>query len=330
MKTKKFFPLAAILFLFLCLPGCQERRQEEDALRIGVTVYKGEDTYISNMTQALQESVDAWCAKTGERIYVSISDAQESQNTQNEQIDRFLSLDYDVLCVNLVDRTDASRVVDKVREADVPVVFFNREPVQEDIASWDKVYYVGSDARQSAQLQAQIVLDLWESSPTSLDKNGDGILQSMMLEGESRHQDAVIRTEVSVQTLRDAGVSLERVESGIANWDRNQAAALTEDALIRHPEIELILCNNDDMALGAADAAERLGLDFSNIVGIDGIPQGLEAIDQGRLLGTVVMDYSAHGEAIFRLARALALGASPEEITDFADRIIRIPMHIYI
>ena len=124
MKTKKFFPLAAILFLFLCLPGCQERRQEEDALRIGVTVYKGEDTYISNMTQALQESVDAWCAKTGERIYVSISDAQESQNTQNEQIDRFLSLDYDVLCVNLVDRTDASRVVDKVREADVPVVFF--------------------------------------------------------------------------------------------------------------------------------------------------------------------------------------------------------------
>ena len=294
-----------------------------------MAVYKGEDTYISNMTQAMQASVDDWCAETGERIQVSISDAQESQNTQNEQIDRFLSLGYDVLCVNLVDRTDAARVVDKAREADVPLVFFNREPVQEDIDAWDKVYYVGSDARQSAQLQAQIVLDLWESDPAALDRNGDGVLQYMMLEGESRHQDAVIRTEVSVQTLREAGVPLERVESGIANWDRNQAAALTESALLEYPEIELILCNNDDMALGAADAVERLGLEFSNIVGIDGTPQGVEAVDQGRLLGTVVMDYPAHGEAIFRLSRALALGDDPQETAGLSERIIRIPMYIY-
>ena len=330
MKTRRLLALGAAALLLAAGPaGCRETPQEDGTLRIGVAVYKGEDTYISNMTQAMQESVDDWCAETGERIQVSISDAQESQNTQNEQIDRFLSLGYDVLCVNLVDRTDAARVVDKAREADVPLVFFNREPVQEDIDAWDKVYYVGSDARQSAQLQAQIVLELWESDPAALDKNGDGVLQYAMLEGESRHQDAVIRTEVSVQTLREAGVPLERVESGIANWDRNQAAALTESALLEYPEIELILCNNDDMALGAADAVERLGLEFSNIVGIDGTPQGVEAVDQGRLLGTVVMDYPAHGEAIFRLSRALALGDDPQETAGLSERIIRIPMYIY-
>ena len=330
MKTRRLLALGAAALLLAAGPaGCRETQQEDGTLRIGVAVYKGEDTYISNMTQAMQESVDDWCAETGERIQVSISDAQESQNTQNEQIDRFLSLGYDVLCVNLVDRTDAARVVDKAREADVPLVFFNREPVQEDIDAWDKVYYVGSDARQSAQLQAQIVLDLWESDPAALHRNGNGLHQSMMLEGESRHQDAVIRTEVSVQTLREAGVPLERVESGIANWDRNQAAALTESALLEYPEIELILCNNDDMALGAADAVERLGLEFSNIVGIDGTPQGVEAVDQGRLLGTVVMDYPAHGEAIFRLSRALALGDDPQETAGLSERIIRIPMYIY-
>ena len=328
MKPGKLLALGAAALL-LALAGCREDRQEDGALRIGVAVYKGEDTYLSNMTQAMQESVDLWCAETGERIQISLSDAQESQNTQNEQIDRFLSLGYDVLCVNLVDRTDAARVVDKAREAGVPLVFFNREPVQEDIDAWDQVYYVGSDARQSAQLQAQIVLDLWESDPDALDRNGDGVLQYMMLEGESRHQDAVIRTEVSVQTLREAGVPLERVESGIANWDRNQAAALAESALVQHPEIELILCNNDDMALGAADAVERLGLDFANIVGIDGTPQGVEAVDQGRLLGTVVMDYPAHGEALFRLARALALGEDPMEAAGLTERTIRIPMYIY-
>ena len=234
----------------------------------------------------------------------------------------------DVLCVNLVDRTDAAHVIDKARSADVPVVFFNREPVQEDLQTWDKVYYVGSDARQSAQLQAQIVLDKWEEDPASLDLNGDGVLQYVMLEGESRHQDAMIRTEVSVQALKDGGIPLERVDGGIANWDRNQAAALTEGYFERYPDLELILCNNDDMALGAADAVERLSMDFHNIVGIDGTPQGLEAVREERLLGTVVMDYAAHGETIFRLARALALNETPEEAAEIKAPTALIPMHM--
>ena len=326
MKRQVCALLAAVL---LCLTACAPRGSgEEETLRIGVAVYKGTDTYITNMTQAMETAAQAWSEESGERVQLTVSDAQENQNTQNEQIDRFLSLGYDVLCVNLVDRTDAARVIGKAREADVPVVFFNREPVQEDLESWEKVYYVGSDARQSAQLQAQIVLELWESDPAALDKNGDGILQYAMLEGESRHQDAMIRTEVSVQTLRDAGVPLERVESGIANWERSQADALTESWLLKGADLELILCNNDDMALGAADAVERLGLDFHNIVGIDGTPQGLEAVEDGTLLGTVVMDYAAHGTAIFQLARTLGAGEEPINMENMEDNTIRIPMHI--
>ena len=303
-------------------------RDEDTTLRVGVAVYKGTDTYISNMTQAMELSAAAWEETSGGRVQVVVADAGENQNTQNEQIGRFIDLGYEVLCVNLVDRTDAARVIGKAREADVPVVFFNREPVREDLESWEKVYYVGSDARQSAQLQAQIVLELWEEDRAALDKNGDGVLQYAMLEGESRHQDAMIRTEVSVQTLRNAGVPLERVESGIADWERSQADALTESWFLAGADIELILCNNDDMALGAADAVERLGLDFRGIVGIDGTPQGLEAVEEGRLLGTVVMDYAAHGETIFQLARTLGGGETPEEVEGLEGNIARIPMHI--
>ena len=304
-------------------------RDEDTTLRVGVAVYKGTDTYISNMTQAMELSAAAWEETSGGRVQVVVADAGENQNTQNEQIGRFIDLGYDVLCVNLVDRTDAARVIGKAREADVPVVFFNREPVREDLESWEKVYYVGSDARQSAQLQAQIVLELWEEDRAALDKNGDGVLQYAMLEGESRHQDAMIRTEVSVQTLRNAGVPLERVESGIADWERSQADALTESWFLAGADIELILCNNDDMALGAADAVERLGLDLGNIVGIDGTPQGLEAVEEGRLLGTVVMDYAAHGEAIFTLARMLADGETLDGMEKMENNTIRIPMYIY-
>lgn len=57
-------------------------------------------------------------------------------------------------------------------------------------------------------------------------------------------------------------------------------------------------------------------------------PQGLEAVEDGRLLGTVVMDYAAHGAAIFQLARTLGSGEEPGEMENMEDNTIRIPMHI--
>lgn len=319
--------LALLAGLGACGGGTKE---ESKSLRIGVAVYKGNDTYITNITNAMQDAADQWFEETGERVYLTISDGQESQTTQNEQIDRFLSLDYDVLCVNLVDRTDAARVIDKAQDADVPIVFFNREPVQEDLQAWDEVYYVGSDARESAILQAGMVLDLWNSDRESLDKNGDGVLQYVMLEGEIRHQDTIIRTEVPIQVLRGNGIPVERVDGGLANWDRDQAAALTESYFEDHGDsIEMIFCNNDDMALGAADAVEQLGLEFHNIVGIDGTPQGRQAVEDGRLLGTVVMDYASHGKTIFQMARTLAMDGDVTDVADVGDdRSVRIPMYV--
>lgn len=323
---------AALVLLLTALPGCVPASGGDGgAIRIGVAVYKGDDTYISNMTAAMQAQVDAYALETGEHVSLSIADAGESQTTQSDQIDRFLSLGYDVLCVNMVDRTDAARVIDKAQNAGVPVIFFNREPVREDLMAWDKAFYVGSDARQSAVLQAGMVLDLWTADRAALDKNGDGVLQYVMLEGEIRHQDTIIRTEVPIQTLKAGGVPVERLDGGLANWDRDQAAALTESCFDKYGgDIEMIFCNNDDMALGAADAAERLGLDFHNIVGIDGTPQGLEAVGDGTMLGTVVMDYPAHAKIMLDMSLALAEGEDVGEVVSIGeDRSVRIPMYTF-
>lgn len=325
-------PALVLAAALLCCAGCGGGEPDSSVIRIGITVYKGDDTYLSNMTAAFQESADAYCRETGAKVSVTVTDAQESQATQNSQIDRFISLNYDVLCVNMVDRTDAGRVVDKARAADVPVLFFNREPVREDLTSWDKVYYVGSDTRESAELQAGIVLDLWRADPARLDRNGDGMLQYVMFEGETRHQDTIIRTEVPIQILKDAGIPLERLDGGQANWSRSQAAALAENYFKTYGDaIEVIFCNNDDMALGVADTVERLGLDFRNIVGIDGTPQGLEAVDGGKLLGTVVMDYAAHGDTLFHMSLALAGGGDVNNTAEIReDRSVRIPMSVHI
>ena len=65
----------------------------------------------------------------------------------------------DVLCVNLVDRTAPSEIIDMAKKKDVPVIFFNRELVEEDLNQWNKLYYVGADAKQSGILQGELVLE---------------------------------------------------------------------------------------------------------------------------------------------------------------------------
>ncbi len=129
-------------------------------------------------------------------------------------------------------------------------------------------------------------MDAYRKNPASLDRNGDGVVSYVLLEGETNHQDSLIRTEWSVQTLKDGGVPIRRITSGIANWERNQASALMEEWLSDYwDEIELVICNNDDMAIGAIDAIEREGIMAGTIklVGIDGTPAGQEAFREGKL-----------------------------------------------
>lgn len=327
--------MIAVLVALLTLLGIflldKESAEEGDGIiKIGVAVYFGDDTFITNMMSSLTEIVAEFERETGERLYLSIVDAEGQQEKQNGQIERFLSLDYDVLCVNLVDRTNAAYIIDKAMAENVPVVFFNREPVQADIQKWGKLYYVGTDPAENGRLQGGIVVDAYEKDPAAFDKNGDGILQYIMLEGEIRHQDAVLRTEESVKALREAGIAVEKLDGGIADWERSQAAALAERYFQEYGDkIEIIICNNDDMALGVLDTVERLGLNFTNVVGIDGTPQGLKAVEEGRMLGTVIINYPGQAELIFKAAYTLANGGRVEDELDVSeDRSIRAPMYV--
>ena len=243
---------------------------------------------------------------------LDIQDAKGSQSTQNNQVERFISLGCDVLCINPVDRMDASVIIDKAMTAEVPVVFFNRQPVEEDMNRWDKLYYIGVDAKETAVLQGQMVVDLYKRQPSAVDIDGDGTVKYVLLEGESSHQDSLIRTEWSIQTLKDGGVPIEKIAGGIANWERSQASALMEQWLNEYPDmIELVVSNNDDMALGAIDAIERADIDGINVVGIDGTTPGVEALENGKLLGTVSANKEIYAAAIMELAASCALGEDP-------------------
>ena len=253
--------------------------------------------------------------ENGIKVILDIQDAKGNQNTQNNQVERFISLDCDVLCINPVDRMDASVIIDRAMTAEVPVVFFNRQPVEEDMNRWDRLYYIGVDAKETAVFQGKMIVDLYQKRPEAVDRNGDGVVSYVILEGETSHQDSLIRTEWSIQTLKNGGVPIEKIAGGIANWERSQASALMEQWIHAYPDtIELVVSNNDDMALGAIDALERAGIDGMNVVGIDGTTPGLEALENGKLLGTVSANKEIYGSAIMELAASCALEKElPEE-----------------
>ena len=98
------------------------------------------------------------------------------QRDQDELVEEMIAAGCDVLCVNLVDRTAPSDIIKAARQEKIPVIFFNREPVKEDLMQWDQLYYVGCDAKQSGEMQGEIAADYLKAHPGA-DKNQDGNIE---------------------------------------------------------------------------------------------------------------------------------------------------------
>lgn len=306
LQIKKYVLLLFLVFMVLC--GCKTKEEpEKTSIRIGVSLYKGDDTFINNIRMGMEKKAKEYEQENGIKVTLDIQDAKGNQNTQNHQIERFISLGCDVLCVNPVDRMAASSIIDKAMMAEIPVVFFNRQPVEEDMNRWDQLYYVGVDAKETAILQGNILVNLYQEDPSALDLNGDGVISYVLLEGENSHQDSLIRTEWSIRTLQNAQIPIEKLTGAIANWERSQASAIMEQWLAEYGDaIELVISNNDDMALGAIDAIERDGKRNINLVGIDATVPGIDAVQSGKMLGTVSCDKETYANVIVELAAAKA------------------------
>lgn len=320
---KRIACLLAALLLLLPPLACRAGPEEDETLRIGVALYQQEDTFIGTVVRELQRVALEKEQELNVKINLYITDGKESQAVQNEQVDRFLQRRYDVICVNIVDRTAAAVIIDKAQAADVPVIFFNREPVEEDLHRWKNAYYAGLPAGDAGILQGELVLDAWRTRREELDRNGDGVLQYVMLEGEPGHQDTLLRTEWCISTLTQAGVPTEKLASDAADWQRGQASVRMRQWLRSFgEEIEVVFANNDDMALGAIDAYAEAGTDkncLPFIVGVDATPPALEALREGTLKGTVRNDAVGLAESIIGLALSLSAGKTPLQEVELTD-----------
>ncbi|QBE99629.1 D-galactose-binding periplasmic protein [Blautia producta] len=329
MKMKKILAAGMIFCMStLLLCACGEQQQSaSDKIHAGVICYNQSDTFLEQLITCFKEQLNDLGGEDF-KTTVTLRDAAGSQRTQNDQVKELIDAGCNVLCVNLVDRADPSEIIDLARENDVPIIFFNREPVAEDLMQWDKLYYVGAEAKQSGVMQGELAADVIQAN-SQIDRNKDGKIQYVVLEGEPGHQDAIIRTENAVDTLKNKGIELEKLSYGIANWNRAQAQNRMLLLISQYQsKIELVLANNDDMALGAIDAYKKLNYSESALpvfFGVDGTDVGLQAVLDSEMSGTVYNDKEGQAEAMAKLAVALVSGRGMEDIKFEKEKYIYLP-----
>lgn len=329
MKKKKLLAAAIVLCMviqLLCACG-KQKISMSDKVYVGVTCYDQNDTFLSELLVCFKEELNH-LNKNGVETTVTVKNAAGSQRTQNDQVKELINAGCNVLCVNLVDRADPSEIIDVAKEHDVPIIFFNREPVAEDMRQWDRLYYVGADAKQSGVLQGELAVEMIRQN-SQIDHNKDGKIQYVVLEGEAGHQDAIIRTESVVECLKANGIALEKLSYQIANWNRAQAQTRMMQLIGEYKtDIEMVIANSDSMVLGAVDAYEKLGYTESNIpvfFGIDGIKEGLKAVQEGKIAATVYNDKEGQAKAMVKLITAAVTGKGMENITFENKKCVYLP-----
>lgn len=322
-----------LLTLFLCgvgmfcLCSCGEvSGNTSQKVQVGVAYYNQTDTFVRELIDCFKNELETYKTEDLE-VTAMVREAAGLEKTQNEQVKELIDAGCNVLCVNLVDRADPSEIIDTAREHDIPLIFFNREPVTEDMMQWEKIYYVGAIDRQSGELQGEMAAEVIKNG--GVDRNGDGKIQYVILEGEADHQDAIIRTENVVNTLNKEGINLEKLSYQIANWNRAQAENRMKQMIRQYnDEVELVLSNNDDMAAGAVDAYDELNYTEDNrpvFFGVDGTSVGLQAVKDGDFAGTVYNDKEGQASVMAELSVALATGGSLDAITFENERYVYLP-----
>ena len=294
MKMKKILALVMALVLVLSLAACQNSSGsttggDSEKKSIGICIYKFDDNFMTTYRKNLEDSLKA------KGYDVTIVDGNNDQAKQTEQINTFISQGVDALIINPVMTTAADAIVNQVKAAGIPTVFINREPTAEIMQLWDKIAYVGCDAAQSGTFQGELILETANKG----DINGDGVISYIMIQGDPENVDAQYRTEYSVKALEDAGVKVEQLDLQRGDWDRNKGQEIAQTDLAKFgDDIEVVFCNNDDMAIGALQAIQAAGRTVNKdiyLVGVDALDAALNEVSNGNMTGTVLND--AEGQA---------------------------------
>ncbi|MBJ7223922.1 MULTISPECIES: sugar ABC transporter substrate-binding protein [unclassified Brenneria] len=276
-----------LAILFACMLPLTSHAKE---ILIGASMAVFDDNWQTILRHNIQRKVQEAGAK------IHMEDAKGDVAQQLQQVQNFIGQGVDAIIIVPVD-TDAVQPIIKVVDASgIPLVFVNRDP---QAALGSKMAYVGSDSQVAGQLQM-------EALAKSMDYKGNVAILLGELSNESTRE----RTK-GVKSVIAKYPDIRIVEEQTAKWSRNEAVDLVTNWLTTGKEINAIASNNDEMAIGALQA---LGRNSNNILvaGVDGTPDALQFIKNGKMVATVFQSAQGQGEGAVDTAMKLIGGEKVE------------------
>lgn len=260
-------------------------QQKNEYTHIGIAVYNMNDAFMQDYVEHLQESMDAYDF-SGKKVLYEIFDAENSLKRQEKQLQYMCSQNFDVLLINLVKQSAAANILNETAELDIPVILFNRETYAKDLSISDNIWYVGTDAKAAGAMQGDMIIKVWNEQREKMDRNRNDKLDYVLVEGEAAHFDAVRRTNGFLESSQS--IPLNQLANLSADWQRTIAyekfAALDLETI---QNVEAVVCNNDEMALGIYDYYEENGQEPPFIIGINNSLEMNEKIRSGQIYRTV-------------------------------------------
>ena len=261
-------------------------------LKIGVSMSQFDDTYLTNVREYMDKHAKAY--PKGDGVQLQFEDARADVVKQLSQVENFISQKVDAIIVNPVDTASTARISKSAIEAGIPLVYVNRRPDQKDLPKG--VAAVTSDDEEAGRLQMQYIADKL---------GGKGKI--VILLGDLANNSTTNRTKGIKEVLaKYPGIKIEQEQTGI--WLRDRGMTLVNDWLTQGREFNAVLANNDEMAIGAAMALKSAGTKPGSVLiaGVDGTPDGLNAISKGEMTVSVFQDAKGQGVGSLEAARKMA------------------------
>lgn len=312
--------LAMVFTMAILLTGCGSG--EGGSKDVHVFYYSYSDPYISSVKTELGKQLKN--AKINYQDY----DGNGNQTTQTEQIQTAITKGAKVLLVNIVNTGSndvAQSIVDMAKKENIPVVFFNREVSDEVVNSYEKCAFVGTDAAEAGHMQGEMIGDYLLANYDKFDLNKDGNISYILFKGEEGNNEAIYRTQFAVEdaskilqaagkaplTFYDASNNDKYLVDKNGQWSAAAANEYMTTALASYSDshnnmIELVICNNDNMAEGAISALNSAGYNKGDekaipVFGVDATDAAKELIRDKKMAGTIKQDAAGMAEALAKL-----------------------------
>ncbi|NKL21214.1 substrate-binding domain-containing protein [Rhizobium leguminosarum] len=286
---KKFNYLIAAGVLF----GNAAHAEDQQYL-IGVNSFGESAEYAHTLTEEIQ--AHPWVVNG--KVKIVVFDGKFDPLLQSNAIDTMITQKFDAIIMESFDKDASAAPIEKAIDAGMPVIGSALETSSEKITS-------------------QIIVD----DPLGGKMIGDFMSERLkgkgnvvLLEGPIGQSAQISRRQgIDVSLATNTGLKL--IASKSANWSRAEGQAVMENWLSAYSgQINGVLSENDEMALGAIEAIKSAGLDPKDIpvIAIDGIPDGKRAIQNGEMYMSLYKYAKAEGQGAIDLALRNLVGESYE------------------